>query len=330
MDRFVRLSSYAFLGLTLLSLSPLKMLSPSVDDLPPGVRTYKAGRYTLAVKPENPFRAKEGIEAELVIPSGVTGPVPLMVFIHGNSRDKKYFKRAANFITAANPQPKKVMVLSVQNWWPLSGDHLDATEDTRRAVNLLVNKLAHAGVVQPDKVFLSGFSAGGWIAVVTLLQSLDLYRDENYRQKFAVARAQQIEASKKSAEDYYYTVEHPGRETGFYPYAGMIFIKGNFYAKYFIADSVVTPEEFRELTGKLLANKKVILTVGGDGEAKDVKYEVPACREFLKRVWGAKLDYHEYGDDVHDITKTDQEHLWASLADPILPVAPAAAVPAVK
>ena len=60
-----------------------------------------------------------------------------------------------------------------------------------------------------------------------------------------------------------------------------------------------------------------MLTVGGDREAKDVKLEVPALREYLKREWGAKLDYHEYGDGVHDIEKTDQDLLWSMMLDPI-------------
>ncbi|MFO1525887.1 MAG: hypothetical protein U1F16_07930 [Turneriella sp.] len=317
-------------GVALLSLSPMRMLTSSAAELPAGVRDFKAGKYTLSIQLEKPNRAKDGIEAELFIPPGVSGPTPAIVFVHGNSRDKKYYRRAANFMLPVAPA-KKVMVLSVQNWWPLSGDHLDATEDTRIAINTLVNRLAAAGVFQPNQVYLSGFSAGGFIAMVTLLKSVDFYKDEGFRQKFATARAAEIETAKKSAEDYYYTVENPGREAGFFSYAGVISFKGNFYTKYFAEDTLLNDDERKQYTQKLMAGTRVVLTVGGDQEAKDVKVEVPLCRDFLKKSWGLKLDYHEYGDDVHDITKTDQDHLWAMATEPaVQPAAAAAVLPAVK
>ncbi len=300
------------------------MLSPSVDDLPPGVRTHKAGRYELSVKLEDAKYAKEGISGELVIPAGLTGPVPAVVFVHGNSRSKKYYKSAANFLLPPAAQ-KKIIVLSVQNWWPLSGDHLEGTEESRRAVNIFVNRLASAGVIQKDKVFLSGFSAGGLVIVSAFLNSIDQLQFEPYKQKFAATMASAIEASKKTAEDYYYTVLNPGKEAGFFPYAGFISIKGNFYTKYFPADPLITGEERRKLTGPLTLDKKIVLTVGGERDAKDVKLEVPALREYLKREWGAKLDYHEYGDGVHDIEKSDQDLLWSMVTDPIIPAATAAA-----
>lgn len=310
------MTGQVFVGVTLLSLSPQPTLSPSVDDLPAGVRAHRAGRYDLAVKFENTPYAKEGIEGELVMPPGVTGPVPAIVFVHGNSRDKKFYKRAANFLVPPAAQ-KKIIVLSVQNWWPLSGDHLEGTEETRRAVNIMVNRLASAGIVQRDKVFLSGFSAGGLVVVTTFLQSIDQMKFEAYRQKFAAAKASEIEASKMTADDYYHKVLNPGKEAGFYPYAGFMSIKGNFYNKYFPDDPVITADERRKFTGPFTADKKIVLSVGGDGEAKDVRFEVPALREYLKREWGAKLDYHEFGDGVHDIEKTDQDLLWSMVLDPI-------------
>lgn len=313
---FTKLTGQAFVGVTLLSLSPLPVLSPSVDDLPPGVRAHKAGRYELSVKLDDAKHAKEGILGELIIPPGVTGPVPAIVFVHGNTRLKKYYKTAANFLV----QPaalKKTIILSVQNWWPLSGDHLEGTEESRRGVNILVNRLANAGIIQKDKVFLSGFSAGGLVIVSAFLHGIDQLQFEPYKQKLATTMASAIDASKKTVEEYYYTVLNPGKEAGFFPYAGFISIKGNFYNKYFPADPLMAGEDRRKFTGPFTWDKKIVLTVGGDREAKDVKLEVPALREYLKREWGAKLDYHEYGDGVHDIEKTDQDLLWSMVLDPI-------------
>lgn len=321
MDRLVRLTSHGFLALTLLSLSPLRILSPSVDDLPPGVRAFKAGRYELSVKLEDAKHAKEGIFGELVIPPGVTGPVPAIVFVHGNSRNKNYYKSAANFLVQPAAQ-KKIIMLSVQNWWPLSGDHLDGTEESRRAVNIFVNRLAKAGIIQKDKVFLSGFSAGGLVIVSAFLHSIDHMQFEPYKQKLATTMAGAIEASKKTVDEYYYSVLNPGKDAGFFPYAGFISIKGNFYNKYFPADPLLNSEDRRKLTGPWTWDKKIVLTVGGDREAKDVRVEVPLLREYLKREWGAKLDYHEYGDGVHDIEKSDQDLLWSMVTEPVPPPVP--------
>ncbi|MBS0617072.1 MAG: hypothetical protein JSR44_02735 [Spirochaetes bacterium] len=293
-------------------ISPIKVTTQAEIYFPAGVREFKTGRYTLTAAVPKPNRIHEEIEAELYIPPRISGPVPLVVFIHGNARNKNYYKSAANFLITVAPA-KRAMILSVQNWWPLSGDHLDAVEDTRRATNIFVNRLAAGGIVTPGQVYLSGFSAGGIAVISTFFQSVDLLRDAEFRKKYTEANQAKFEAEKKSADEYYYYVDNPGKEAAFYPYAGVISIKGNFYAKYFKFDSLLTGEERRKITAPFIYDKKVVLTVGGDREAKDVVLEVPICRDFIRYVWGAKYDYHEYGDDVHDITKSDQDHLWAML-----------------
>ncbi len=279
-------------------------------EIPGGAKSLKPGRYTAIVKLDRPRAAKEGVEADIIVPAGLSSPAPVIVFIHGNARNKDFYKSAANFLLAP-AAVRKAVVITIQNWWPLSGDKLEATEDTRRALNLLIHKLVDAGAIQGKHVYLSGFSAGGLAALATFLQSTDHFRNEAYKNKFITSWAALIKASKKDPEDYFYNFRNPGKEAGFYPYAGVVFIKGNFYNKFFsfVNDPILNADETRKHYAALTWDKKIILTVGGDKEAKDVVKEVPACRAFLKNL-GMRLDYHEFGDEGHNIDKSSVELLW--------------------
>lgn len=278
-------------------------------EIPAGAKKLNPGRYVATVKLDKARAATDGIEAEIIIPAGISGPTAAVVFFHGNARDKKVYLNRANFLVAAAAL-RKVIIISVQNWWPLSGDKLEATEDSRRATNLLMHKLVNAGVVQGNRVYLSGFSAGGLLAVSTFVHSIDHFRDEAYKQKFTTSLAALIKASKKDPEDYFYNFKNPGKEVGFFPYAGVFSIRGNFYMKYFPADNLLNADETRKHFAAMTAGKKIVLTVGGDKEARDVQKEVPTCRDYLKRILGMRLDYHEFGDEGHDIYPSDQEILW--------------------
>lgn len=279
-------------------------------DIPGGAKSLKPGRYTAIVKLDRPRAAKDGVEADIIVPAGVSSPAPAIVFIHGNARNKDFYKTAANFLVAP-AAVRKAVVITIQNWWPLSGDKLEATEDTRRALNILIHRLVDAGAIQGNRVYLSGFSAGGLAALATFLQSIDHFRNEAYKQKFLTSWASLIKASRKDPDDFYYNFRNPGKEAGFYPYAGIMYIKGNFYNKFFsfVNDPIMNAEETRKHYAVLTADKKIILTVGGDKEAKDVVKEVPACRGFLKNL-GMRLDYHEFGDEGHNIDKSSVELLW--------------------
>ena len=279
-------------------------------DIPSGAKSLKPGRYTAIIKLDRPRAAVEGVEADIIVPPGVSSPAPAVVFIHGNARNKQFYKTAGNFLIGP-AAVRKAVVISIQNWWPLSGDKLEATEDTRRALNLLVHKLVNAGALQGNKVYLSGFSAGGLAALSTFLQSIDHFANAAYKQKFLTSMAALIKASKKEPEDYFYNFRNPGKEASFFPYAGIMYIKGNFYNKYFsfANDPILNAEETRKHYATLTWDKKIVLTVGGDKEAKDVVKEVPACRAFLKGL-GMRLDYHEFGDEGHDIDKSSIELLW--------------------
>lgn len=249
-----------------------------VSDIPAAATAFKAGRYTVSVKLDNPMYAKSGVDAEIIIPAGISSAAPAVVFFHGNSRDKKLFKKAADFLTK-QAAAKQTILISVQNWWPLSGDHVEAFDDSRRATNLLIGKLAAAGIIRADKIFLSGFSAGGFTALASFVQNL------NYNEAMGDA------------------------ESNNFSYAGVISMKGNFHPQYFMPDPMLSPDARRANMAKLTAGKRIILTVGGKKDAPRVQKQAPECRDFLKD-WGIAAEYHEFPAEGHSPDKTNLDLLW--------------------
>ncbi len=245
------------------------------------VKTFKAGRHAVAVKLDNALYAKGGIDGTLIIPAGLTGAAPVVVFFHGNSRDKKLHKKAADFLTKGAAS-KGVILLSMQNWWSLSGDHVEGFDDSRRATNLLLQELVAAGVAQPNKVFLSGFSAGGFTALASFVQSI------------------------------HYNEMMGDKEANYFDYAGIISMKGNFYPQFFMPDPMLDPDQRRARFAELTANKKVILTVGGKKDAPRVQKQAPECRDFL-RDWGVQADYREFPNEGHNPAQTNIDLLWGML-----------------
>lgn len=250
----------------------------SVNGISESVKTLKAGRHSVSVKLENPLFAKAGVEGTLIIPNGLTGAAPVVVFFHGNSRDKKLHKKAADFLVKG-AAAKGAILLSVQNWWSLSGDHVEGFDDSRRATNLLLHELVAAGVAQPNKVFLSGFSAGGFTALASFIQSI------------------------------HYNEMMGDKDANYFDYAGVISMKGNFYPQFFMPDPMLDPDQRRASYAELTGSKKVILTVGGKKDAPRVQKQAPECRDFL-RDWGVQVDYHEFPNEGHAPDKSNLALLW--------------------
>lgn len=253
----------------------------NVSDVPPNAATFKAGRYSFTVKLDTAMFAKAAVEAEVIVPAGVSAAAPAVVFFHGNSRDKKLYKKAANFLTKGAADNKTILV-SVQNWWPLSGDHVEAFDDSRRATNLLIRKLVAAGLVNGDRVYLSGFSAGGFTAIASFVQNLS------------------------------YNEMMGDPEANNFNYAGVISMKGNFYPQYFMPDPSLSGDARRSRMAAMTAGKKIILTVGGKKDAPRVKQQAPECKAFLED-WGIPVSYHEFPNEGHSPDKSNLDLLWAML-----------------
>jgi len=264
----------------LLLLCTVQIAAHTVSDIPANAASLSPGRYAFSVKLDTAMFASGGVEAEVIVPSGLTAPAPAVVFFHGNSRDKKLYKKAANFLTAA--ATGKAIIISVQNWWPLSGDRVEAFDDSRRATNLLVRKLVAAGMVNGERVYLAGFSAGGFTAIASFVQNLS------------------------------YNEMMGDPEANSFNYAGVISMKGNFYPQYFMPDPSLSPEARRSRMASLTAGKKIILTVGGKKDAPRVQKQAPECRDFLTD-WGLTVDYREFPNEGHAPDKTNLKLLWGML-----------------
>lgn len=257
----------------------LPISAHQIGEIPAAAKAFKAGRYTLSVKLENAMFAKNvPIQTELIIPAGISNASAAVIFFHGNTRDKNTFKKAADFLVKDAAQ-RKIILISVQNWWPLSGDYVEAYDESRRATNLLLHKLVEVGIVQADKAYLSGFSAGGFTAVASFVQNLN-YND---------------------------AMGDP--EANFFNYAGAISMKGNFYPQYFMPDPMLSPDARRARMATLMQGKKIILTVGGKKDAPRVQQQAPECRAFLQD-WGIPVSYHEFPNEGHAPDKTNLELLW--------------------
>lgn len=265
-----------FLCIALIGTS--SVFAHSVSDIPADASAFKPGRYTFSVKLDTAMFAKSGVEAEVIVPAGVSGAATAVVFFHGNSRDKKFYKKAANFLTKGASENKTILI-SVQNWWPLSGDHVEAFDDSRRATNLLLRKLVAAGIVNREKVYLSGFSAGGFTAIASYVQNL------SYNEMMGDPDANSFD------------------------YAGVISMKGNFYPQYFMPDPMLSPDARRSRMATLTTGKKIILTVGGKKDAPRVQKQAPECKAFLED-WGITVGYYEFPKEGHSPDKTNLDLLW--------------------
>lgn len=250
----------------------------SVTGRTPALSEFKPGRYALSVKLDNPLFARAGVEGTLIIPPGLSAAAPVVVFFHGNSRDKKLHKKGADFLVKG-AAAKGVIVLSMQNWWSLSGDHVEGFDDSRRATNLLLQDLAAAGVIDAHRVYLSGFSAGGFTAIASFIQSI------------------------------HFNEMMGDKEANYFDYAGVISMKGNFYPQFFMPDPMLDPDQRRARYAELTRNKPVILTVGGKKDAPRVQKQAPECRDFLKD-WGVQVDYREFLNEGHSPAQTNIDLLW--------------------
>ena len=265
-----------------LALNPVKAFGAhAVSGVTAAITQFKAGRYTVSVQLENALFAKAGVEGTLIIPPGVSAAAPVVVFFHGNSRDKKLHKKGADFL-AKGAAAKGVILLSMQNWWSLSGDHVEGFDDSRRATNLILQQLVASGVANGNKVFLSGFSAGGFTAIASFIQSI------------------------------HYNEMMGDKEANYFDYAGVISMKGNFYPQFFMPDPMLNPDQRRERYAELTRSKKVILTVGGKKDAPRVQKQAPECRDFL-RDWGVQVDYREFLNEGHNPAQTNIDLLWGMI-----------------
>lgn len=268
------------LAVSALSAQTADVLFPKILD------DGKAGKHEIQARGESfRFAGADGVRALLFIPATVTPAdlpsAPIVVFYHGNSKDKKLYKNGGNVLHKAATD-KKFLVLSVQNWWPLSGNMVEAAEDSRQATNLILTRLAEKKIGDTNRVYVTGFSAGGLTALLTFVQSID--------------------------------GSTPGdRNTMFFNYAGMASFKGNFYGQYFMPNPMLSPDQRKAEYARLTQGKAIILTVGGKKDAPRVQQQQPEARQFLQDQLGIAVSYHEFPAQGHSLDKDNLELLWKAM-----------------
>jgi acetyl esterase/lipase len=246
----------------------------------------KSGKHEIQARGESfRFAGADGVRALLFIPATVKpaelAAAPIVVFYHGNSKDKTLYKSAGN-VLHKYASDKKFLVLSVQNWWPLSGNMVEAAEDSRQATNLILTRLAEKKVGDTNQVFVTGFSAGGLTALLTFVQSID--------------------------------GSVPGdRNKMFFNYAGMASFKGNFYGQYFMPNPMLSPDQRKTEYARLTQGKAVILTVGGKKDAPRVQQQQPEAKQFLEGQLGITVTYQEFPNQGHSLDKDNLELLWRAM-----------------
>ncbi|OHD18481.1 MAG: hypothetical protein A2086_13355 [Spirochaetes bacterium GWD1_27_9] len=244
----------------------------------------EGGAYTIRVNIEYPLYAKNGVEAWLFIPAGVSTKnvdTPVIIWYHGSTKDtqayislaKPWQKRAEN---------KKFIFISVQNWWSLSGDYTDGAIDSSQASQAIIESLIQNGWIDGKNVFVTGFSAGGLTAVVTFLQNIPSFYED-------------------------------GKPFLFH-YSGLASFKGNYYQ-----DPVLEPpfaaidpeksENYREF----IKNKLIWLSIGGKKDAPRVLKQMPEFREYVRQYLLIEPIYKVYPDEGHFLSEQNFEDFWATV-----------------
>ncbi len=269
--------------------------------LPDAVIKKSPGRYDVNVTITNAsYAINEPVRAFLYIPPFSNGMAssdrPLIVFYHGSTRDKTFYKTSVQQMIQKADQDQFTL-LSVQNWWMLSGDHTEATDDSRRAANTIINSLIQNGVVRADAVYACGFSAGGFTALVTVLNSID----------DPMMHEQLIQSGSFSEEVC--------------NYAGLASFKGNFYENVVRIAIPVGQETFSypDYYQKIFPDKLVFLTVGGKQDAARVIEQAPRARDFLKDYLGLPVMYLEFPNEGHSLTDANWKAFWDNVKKRLKP-----------
>ena len=245
------------------------------------------GKYDLLVKVPEARDAQSGVRAMVYLPKITEeqslNKLPVIVFFHGNTKDKNYYKNQVSYMTKKAGRDKFIL-LSVQNWWCFT-DLTESIRDSRRATNYLLWQLADAGLIRSDAVYTTGFSAGGLAALMTLHNSL---------------QETDIVERKKPFD--------------FYPYAGAASFKGNFYLGLgtFVINPIIDPETeiIHRHYQSQYKNKLIFFTVGGKKDAPRVQDQAPEGKVFFEDYLGVSIVYKEYPNEAHNLSEKNWQDFW--------------------
>ncbi len=269
--------------------------------IPSGLKDARPGTYDLTVRYSGYDQAPGAVKAMVYVPEGVVGEDrPVIVFFHGNTRDRKYYRDSVAYMTA-RADKYKFTLISVQNWWSLGNGDVRGANDSRRAVNLILNQLKDEDLFDPEKAYPIGFSAGGYVAVLAFLNSLNQFEDQSIS-----LYSYEFEIDEDDVVAHYYS-QVGGLEMNLYDYAGFASFKGNYYEGYVDMNPFV--EEYQDRWNMLVREKTLFFAVG-ENDVPRVKQQAPQAADFFRMYAKVEPVYKVYPGEGHNLSEANWNDFW--------------------
>lgn len=294
--------------LTLIALgfahAPIQAQSVSI---PSPLKNGKPGEYDLTVNFSGYSQAPGSVKVMVFIPVGVAGKdTPVLVFFHGNTRDRGYYRDSVDYMKN-RAQKFGFILISAQNWWSLGNGDVRGANDSRMAVNLILNNLKDDDMFDPDRVYPIGFSAGGYVAVLAFVNSLNQFDD----QSIALYAEQMDGVDEDEVVKHYYS-QAGGVEMNLFDYAGFASFKGNYYEGYVDMNPFV--EEYQEGWNRLVRDKVLFIAVG-EKDVPRVRQQAPMAADFFRMYAKVEPVFKIYPGEGHNLTEANWNDFW-TLVDP--------------
>lgn len=282
--RMKNLFTFCLLSLVTAQISA----TASVTGLTENLLQAKAGTYEVAVAGA-PYATTKTVTMEIYIPKSMNTQKnrPVVIFYHGNTTDKTFYRKGSGFMKR-KAEAHRFILISPQQWWSLSGGNTSGANDSRLATNAVLNRLKASGTIDQGRVYATGFSAGGFAAFLTVLDSLDHKTEAAFLEAMG------------------------GAELNVFAYKGFASFKGNFYDG--VMQMPPQVEDAKSHFPGLYAGKVAYVSVGGKRDAARVQQQAPEMRDFLEGYLGIKCSYFSYPNEGHVMSEKNWQD-FASLAD---------------
>jgi len=229
--------------------------------------------------------ARGKIRALLYIPSGVDFKKrPLIVFFHGATGSMNYYSKNVEFYKK-RARTYKFSLLSMQNAYGYartsSRETGDAIEHSINASAEIISSLIKKRAIRDDATYATGFSAGGYVALLAAIKKPDIY-------------------------------------AGFGSFKGNFYDPGFFYGETSmnagIGAGIYLGDEYEPGMTRLkksVKNHLAYICIGGVKDAKRVQSQAPEAKMFLETYFsGMKIVYKKFPNEGHTFTQADWTPFW--------------------